>query len=132
MIYLCNYKKDVREPTIYQYNFRQNSDSNNEVKLNFGVIGKCLSKKSALCEQLPENHFETYPEDIQSKISPDIKIIIVAPIFDSQQKIIAVMTIEILKTPGVTIKMEKLRLDDREALGIAQRWADSLSYLIEI
>lgn len=130
----CDYLNNVRK-TIYSYNAKPDPEKVAVLPLDFGVVGECLKRKNAIYRELEENHIDTYDEEIKTKISPELKAIIAAPIFklnDENYNITAILAIDILDVDNKNIDMSNYNLNDKAMLEIVQGFADVLSFLIDI
>lgn len=130
----CDYLNRVRK-TVYSYNARPDPEKVAILPLDFGVIGECLKRKSVIYQELEENHIDTYDEEIKTKISPELKAIIAAPIFrlnDENYNIISVLAFDFLDLNNNNIDISKYHLNNKVILQIVQGFADILSFLIDL
>jgi hypothetical protein len=133
VIVKLDYQKKIRT-TIYSYNARPDPENVVVLDLDFGIIGHCIKSKHPVYQRLYEGHNLTYPKHIQGKISPELRGVIAAPIFDyrdNNHNFSAVLAFDLLEKDGVKFDFDSLNFKSREFLDIAQSWAEIISAITD-
>ena len=119
--------KTGRRVTRYAYNTAPDPERVASFPLLFGVTGEAYKTRSAVLHELPTNHVQTYEDEVQPLILPQLRTVLAAPLlqsYDVKDEPLGVLAFDSVLPPN------RLFFDKPEARQLAQLWADIIAKLL--
>lgn len=111
----------------FSFNADPDPERQGEWPVDFGVTGEAITGKMVVLKELPENHHEGYPLEIQGTVLAKIRTILAAPIMNPKDRRGSPIGVVAFDSE---LTITELGFDHREIRQVCQSWADLLAMII--
>jgi len=128
IVTLCDKEHRTRR-TTYTYNVRPDPERTATFPVDFGITGEAYVNRAAVARELPADHLAAYEPGVRRLILPGLRCVMGVPLFDPSRQDgppLGVLAFDSEES------MTTLRWDRRDALDLAQAWADLVAELVDI
>lgn len=120
-------KSGSTRTTRYSHNVRPDPERTATFPVNFGITGKAFTKRMVVAQDVRPDHMSRYPPEIQPMILPELRCVLAAPIYTTEQR--EAVPIGVLAFDS-TEPLSETKFDTRTAKDVAQAWADLIGDIL--